>query len=99
MVDNAGINGFHVPLDLLGGYLESDQALPPLLPGIGPRITVWDLTDLKMSSCHRTLGIHLRDEPYAWFPIQSTTPHLLIRHTSFKILFKPPSDHFKSNFY
>ena len=90
MVDNAGINGFHVPLDLLGGYFKGDQALPPLLPGIGPHITVWDLTDLKMSSCHRTLGIHLRDEPFARFPIQSPTPHLLIRHISFETLFNKP---------
>ena len=49
-----------VPIDLLGGYFEGDQALPPLLPGVGPHLTVWNLTDLRNSFI--TLGIHLNPQ-------------------------------------
>ena len=49
-----------VPIDLLGGYLEGDQALPPLLPGIGPHFTVCNLTDLGNSFI--ILGIHLNSQ-------------------------------------
>ena len=49
-----------VPIDLLRGYFESDQALPPLLPGIGPHFTVGNLTDLRNSFI--LIGIHLNSQ-------------------------------------
>ena len=49
-----------VPIDLLGGYLEGDQALPPLLPGVGSHFTVWNLTDLRNSFI--ILDIHLNSQ-------------------------------------
>ena len=55
---NAGI--MVVPIDLLGGYFEGDQTLPPLLPGIGLHFTIRNLTDLRNSFI--ILGIHLNPQ-------------------------------------
>ena len=46
-ISEAIINVSAVPVDLLGRYFEGDQALPPLLPAIGPHLTFRDLTDLR----------------------------------------------------